>query len=357
MIERIKTIQERLSKENIDGFLVTCAENKRYLTNFSGSASWVVITQDRCLIMVDGRYTQQAADECPAEVEKVHISDFLDGFPKELPSVLHQLKIKRLGVEAHKMTLLEARRIEENSGAVILVSTTGWLEALRIKKAESEVTLLRKAITLAEKACAEAIEHIKPGVDEATIAYQIVDHLGRHGCKEAFDSIVASGERSAMPHGKPTTRKIQKGDVVIIDMGALFQGYHSDVTRTVCVGEVSEEKKKVFEVLQKAQEAAYKTIRPGSAAKEADLAARKVIAEAGYGDYFSHGLGHGIGLEIHEAPTLRRTSDQVLEAGMVVTVEPGVYIPGKFGMRLEDDVLVTETGCEVLTTLPQKLKV
>lgn len=354
---RIKKIQERLSRENVDAFLVTGWQNKRYLTDFSGSVSWVVVTSDRCLILVDGRYTEQAAQECPTEVERVHISDYVDGFPKELPGTLHQLKVKRLGIEAHHLTLLEARRIGENSGAVTLVSTTGWLEALRIKKSEDEVLLIKESIALAEKACEEALHSIKPGVEEQDVARRIITCLCQHSCKEAFDSIVTSGERSAMPHGHPTTRKIQKGDVVVIDTGALFHGYHSDLTRTVCAGEPSEEEKKIFDLLQKAQEAAYKAIRPGITGKDADAAARKVIQEAGYGNYFSHGLGHGVGLEIHEAPSLRRTSDQVLEAGMVVTVEPGVYLPSRFGMRIEDMVLVTESGCEVLTGLARKLKI
>lgn len=353
--DRVKKVKERLLKENIDGFLVTRPENKRYLTNFSGSTSWVVISQERCLILIDGRYTEQAAEECPSFVERVHITDFLNGFPKELPGILHQMKIKRLGVEAHHMTLLEARRIEEDAGGVILVSTTGWIEGLRIKKSPDEVIALQEAVALAEQACQKAIESIRPGVEEIEVAHQIVNYLSERGLRESFDAIVASGERSAMPHGRPTRRKIGEGDVVVIDMGALYGGYHSDITRTVCLGKLTDEKKKVYELLQKAQEAAYKAIRPGVTGKEVDGAARKVIQEAGYGEYFSHGLGHGIGLEIHEAPTIRRTSDQVLEPGMVITVEPGVYIAGKFGMRLEDDILVTETGCQLLTKIPQKL--
>jgi len=354
--DRIGKIQERLKTENIDGFLVTCWENKRYLTNFSGSTGWVVVTPDRCIIMIDGRYTEQAAQECPSFVERIHISDFVAGFPKELPATLNQLKLKRLGIEAHKMTLLEARSIEENSGSVTLVSTTGWIEALRIKKSPEEVRLLREAILMGEKACEKGISKVEPDVPEVKIAHTIIDYLSQHGVKESFDTIVASGERSAMPHGRPTERKMKKGDVVVIDMGALVSGYHSDITRTVCIGEPTDEQKKVYELLQKAQEAAYKVIKPGITGKEADAAARKAIQEAGYGDYFSHGLGHGIGLEIHEAPPLRKTGDQVLEEGMVVTVEPGIYMAGKFGMRLEDDVLVTADGCEILTKIPQKLK-
>jgi len=355
--QRLKAIQERLSKENIDGLLITCPENKRYLTGFSGSTSWVIVTPERCLILVDGRYTEQAGQECPATVERIHITDYQDGLPKELSSTLNQLKFKRLGIEAHKMTLLEARKIEENTGSLILVSTTGWLESLRIKKSPEEIQLLRESIALAEKACQKAIESIEPEVQESQVAHRIVDYLSKHGCKEAFESIVASGERSAMPHGRPTDRRIQKGDAVVIDMGAVVQGYHSDITRTVCLGEPNDEKKKVYDTLQKAQEAAYKAVKPGAIGKEVDAAARKVIQEAGYAEFFTHGLGHGIGLEVHEGPSVRRASEQVLEPGMVITVEPGIYLPGKFGMRLEDDVLVTDNGYELLSTLPQKLKI
>lgn len=357
MQQRVKTIQERLSKENIDALLITCRENKRYLTGFSGSKSWVIVNPERCLILIDGRYTQQAAQECPQFVERVHISEFADGFPKELTTTLNQLKVKRMGVEARSMTLLEARRIEENTGSITLVYTTGWIEALRAKKSPQEIKLLQESISVAEKACVKAIGCLETGMEEIKVANHIIDYLNRNACKEAFDSIVASGERSAMPHGRPTERKIQKGEAVVIDMGALIRGYHSDLTRTVCLGEPDEEKKKVYDLLQKAQEAAYKIIHPGISGKEVDAAARKIIHEGGYGDCFTHNLGHGIGLEIHEAPTLGRTSDHLLEAGMVITVEPGVYIPGKFGMRLEDDVLVTESGCELLSKLPQKLKV
>jgi Xaa-Pro aminopeptidase len=354
---RIKKVQERLNKENLDGFLVTRFENKRYLTNFSGSTSWVIVTQSKCLILVDGRYTVQAEEESPSLIERVQISDYLDGFPKELPSVLHQLKIKRLGIEAHQMTLLESRRIEEEAGGIILVSTTGWIEGLRIKKTEDEIQKLKAAISTAEEAYQKGIEAVQSGVEEIMIAHEILSFLSRKGLKTAFDTIAASGERSAMPHGRPTNRKIQMGDIVVIDMGAVWEGYYSDITRTVCLGKPSDEAKNIFALLQKAQEAAYKAIRPGVIAKDVDWAARKVIQDAGFGDYFSHGLGHGIGLEVHEAPSIRKTGDQVLEAGMVITVEPGVYIPGKFGMRLEDDVLVTESGCQVLTSLPHILEI
>ncbi len=315
------------------------------------------MTQNKCLILVDGRYTVQAEEECSAFVERVQITDYLGGFPKELPSVLHQLKIKRLGIEAHHMTLLESRRIGEEAAGVILVSTTGLIEELRIIKMSDEVKKLQDAISMAEKACRKGIESLHPGIEEIEVAHQISTYLSERGLKTAFDTIAASGERSAMPHGQPTHRKIGEGDVIVIDMGAIWEGYHSDITHTVCLGNPSEEAQKIFSLLQKAQEAAYKAIRPGAVAKEVDGAARKIIQEAGYGDYFSHGLGHGIGLEVHESPTLRKTSDQILEAGMVVTVEPGVYIPGKFGMRLEDDVLVTESGCQILTTLPHILKI
>lgn len=353
--ERIKKIQEKLANENIDALLITSRENKRYLTNFSGTTSWVVITADRSMILVDGRYTLQAAQECPSLIEQTHITDFVDGFPKELPAALQKLKVKRLGVEAHQMTLLEARRIEENNAGTTLVYTTGWVEAFRIKKDPEEIDRLRQAIAAAQNACAQTIKKIQPGMKEIDVARSLIDGLSEQACKESFDTIVASGERSAMPHGLPTSRKIQKGDVIVIDMGAIYEGYHSDLTRTVCVGEPSEEQKKVFESLQKAQKAAYQLIRPGVSGKDVDAAARKVLQEDGYAEYFTHGLGHGIGLEIHEAPTLRKTGEHVLEAGMVVTVEPGVYIPGKFGMRLEDDVLVTEAGCDVLSSLPQQL--
>lgn len=354
--ERIKKIQEKIGNENIDVLLITCPENKRYLTNFSGSTSWVLVSADRCLILVDGRYTLQAAQECPSIVEQVHITDFVDGFPKELPPTLQKLKAKRLGVEAQHLSLLEARRIEENSEGVTLVYTTGWVESFRIKKSKEEIKAIMEAIDIAQKVCSEALASVKPGMTELDVAHHILEGLNRHGAKQAFEPIVASGERSSMPHGQPTTRKILKGDCIVVDMGAVFQGYHSDLTRTVCAGEPSEDQKKVFELLQKAQEAAYKIIKPGVTGKEADAAARKVLQEAGFGEYFTHGLGHGVGLEIHEAPALRKTSEQILEPGMVITVEPGVYIPDKFGMRLEDDVLVTENGCQVLSTLPQQLK-
>ena len=209
----------------------------------------------------------------------------------------------------------------------------------------------------AEEAYQKGFEAIQPGAEEVRVAHAILSFLSEKGLTVAFDTIVASGERSAMPHGRPTSRKIQRGDIIVIDMGAVWEGYYSDITRTVCLGKPSDEARNIFALLQKAQEAAYKAIRPGAIAKDVDWAARKVIQDAGFGDHFSHGLGHGIGLEVHEAPSLRKTGDQVLEAGMVVTVEPGVYTPGKFGMRLEDDVLVTESGCQVLTALPHILEI
>ncbi|MCY3562034.1 MAG: aminopeptidase P family protein [bacterium] len=343
----------------VDALVVTDLANGRWLTGFSGSAMVVVITADDLLVITDGRYSTQA----PAELEaagvegRVTIAD--RGSKQQEAATAAVEGLGRLALEADNVSWSRYRRFAgEWFPDAELVPSTGVIERLRRTKSPEEVARMAAAAAIADDALAEALPRLAEGPTEAEVAAEL-DHLMRRlgASGSAFETIVAAGENSALPHARPGPRRIEPGDLVVIDFGAIVDGYRSDMTRTVCVGEPRPPGGKVYEVVRQAQQAGVEAVADGVSCADVDEVCRDIISEAGWGDAFMHSTGHGVGLDIHEAPSLASRSSEVLAAGEVVTVEPGVYLAGSGGVRIEDTVVVTGDGCRRLTCAPKTLVV
>ncbi|GAB7386812.1 Xaa-Pro dipeptidase [Bacillaceae bacterium] len=352
MEQRLQRLRAALQAEKIDGLLVTNPFNRRYLSGFTGTAGVLLITRERALLLTDFRYLEQAAEQAPL----FELREQKGKIAETIADVLPELGIARLGVEANHLTYGEFAKLQEACASAQLVPLADTVEKLRMKKDETEMAMIRKAAAIADQAFSHILGFIKPGVRELEIALELEFYMRKLGAKSSsFDIIVASGKRSALPHGVASAKKIERGDLVTLDFGAYYEGYCSDLTRTVAVGEPAAELRKIYEIVLRAQQNGVNRIRKGLSGKEADALTREIIQAAGYGDRFGHATGHGIGLEIHEGPTLSVRSETRLEPGMVVTVEPGIYLPGVGGVRIEDDVLITEEGREVLTASAKEL--
>jgi Xaa-Pro aminopeptidase len=356
--------RERLARllpgEGLDAFLVTNPVNVTYLTGFSGESSYLLLGRQACQLVSDSRFTEQLAAECPGL--PLHIRPPAQTVGQAAAEVLGKLGHRAIGFESTHLTVAE---FETLSG---LLPAASWkplrdrIESLRAVKDPSEVAAIREAITIAERAFTVFQAFLRPEDSEKDLCDALETYVRRVGGKgTSFPSIVAVGDRAALPHAPPTDRRIGEADFVLVDWGASGPFYKSDLTRVLATRKnpafsvptgrqpVTAKLEAVYGVVLAAQAQAIRLIRPGVKGHDVDAAARGVIAAAGFGDYFGHGLGHGIGLQVHEAPSLRPNSDHVLQPGMVVTVEPGIYLPGQGGVRIEDDVLVTPDGCEVLT--------
>ena len=352
--------RERLARcldaEQIDAVLVSHPVNVTYLTGFTGDSSFLVLTRGQTILVSDGRYAEQIAEECPGLETYIRP-------PGQPPLAAAAQTIERLGsravgFESGHVTVAEFERLHDLLKAVDLKPGPDRVEKMRAVKDASELAQIREAIVMAEKAFAMFRSMLRPSDPEKELHDAMERYIRRAGGKcSAFPPIVAVGPRSALPHAPPTAHTVAEGVVVLVDWGASGPLYKCDLTRVLLARKDSPDLmariERVYQVVRTAQETAIRAIRPGVAAKDVDAAARTVIAEAGFGPFFSHGLGHGIGLVVHEAPSLKASSPDVLEPGMVVTVEPGIYLTGEFGIRLEDDVLVTPDGCEVLTHVPK----
>jgi Xaa-Pro aminopeptidase len=274
----------------------------------------------------------------------------------ELPKISKLNKKIRIGLEAEFVTLSLQEKLKDLLPQATFKSTEKLVESLSISKDADEIKKIKKAVKISEKAYNEILSLIKPGVKEKDIALELEYQMRSLGAEaSAFDIIVASGQRSSMPHGVASDKKLRKGDFITIDFGCFFKGYTSDITRTVVLGKANAKQKEVYDIVLKAQVAACKAVKPGLACSRLDGVARDIIMKAGYGDYFGHGLGHGIGLIVHDGPIMNARSVETLRANMVVTIEPGIYIPNWGGVRIEDDVVVTATGGQILSKLPKEL--
>jgi Xaa-Pro aminopeptidase len=348
-----------------DALLVSHPLNVTYLTGFTGEASWLVLGGNgRAVLVSDGRFTQQVAEECPGLEVVIRPADRT--LHQAVANTLTGLGFRRVAVEASHLTLADLETLRGLAPAVAWASQSGRVETLRRVKDADEIAAIRQAIAVAERAFAGFRALLRPADSEKTLADDLEAYLRRAGARcAAFPPIVAAGERSALPHAPPTARPLAGAGFVLVDWGAAAPLYHSDLTRMLQVGDVPPGRIRLaagrvettlaslYTVVREAQQAAIAAVRPGVAARAVDAAAREVIARAGLGDYFTHGLGHGLGLAVHEAPAVRANTDDVLEAGNVITIEPGVYLPGAGGVRIEDDILVTPDGHEVLTALPR----
>jgi Xaa-Pro aminopeptidase len=341
-----------LAEKRLDAILIAQPENRRYLSGFTGSTGWLLISQDKALIASDFRYYEQIGLECP-DFELVKITS---QFSEVLADMVKAVGANRLGFEAATVTVAQIQRWRQVTPGTRWFATFEMVEYLRAAKDEAEIKLLKEALALTDRALAHGLEHVRPGMRERELAWTLESYMRTHGAESvSFDTLVQAGPHSAMPHYSAGEGIIHEGEPLLIDMGAKVHGYCADLTRTVFVGNKPDKKfQEIYAVVLRAQEAAKKGIRAGMVGKDAHAIAQKVIDEAGYGAYFGHGLGHGVGLAIHEKPSAGRISEDILVPGSIVTVEPGIYIPGWGGVRIEDVVRVTEDGIEVLTGSPKE---
>jgi len=351
---RRNKLRKAVKKAEAEALLVTNFTNVTYLTGFTGDDSFLLVHNDGELIISDGRYTTQLEEECPGLDLSIRPPDVK--MIEAAVKVVKSAKIRRLGIEADSMTVGLRDKLAEELPKVELVPTSGLVERLRQVKDRGEIDRIREAVRVAEKAFAVVRATLRPEMTEKFVADELEHQLRLFGARSSgFPSIVAMGPRAALPHAVPGERPIGDSDLLLIDWGADKALYKSDLTRVLATGKISPKFERIYRVVYEAQTRAIAAIRPGAKAKDVDAVARGVIADAGFGRRFGHGLGHGLGLDVHEAPRLGVKSDAVLKAGMVVTVEPGIYLPGWGGVRIEDDVLVTRDGHEVLTTVGKQL--
>jgi Xaa-Pro aminopeptidase len=350
--QRIKKAFALLKKNGIDVMLVTEVNHVRYLSGFTGSNGIVVLAPPKAFFLTDFRYGVQSQKE----VKNCQIMVANRQLVTELPRLSVFSKGARVGIEGDFVSINMLSKLKELLPAVNFKPTTQLIESLSVVKDTDEIGKIKKAVRIADNAFDEILGDLKPGVKEKEIALELECKMRSMGAENAsFETIIASGQRSAMPHGRASEKKLRKGDLVTLDFGCMYQGYASDITRTVVLGKATEKQRKVYNIVLNAQKTACKAIKPGMACSRLDGVARDIIMKAGYGDYFGHGLGHGIGLVVHDKPVLSPQSNDVLEIGMVVTIEPGIYISNWGGVRIEDDVVVTANGGQILSRSPKEL--
>ncbi|MGY8769912.1 MAG: M24 family metallopeptidase [Pirellulales bacterium] len=350
---RRNKLRRLMKKDGVQALLVSNHLNVTYLTGFTGEDSYLLVTKDNEIVLSDSRFTTQLEYDCP-ELDVV-IRNSGDTLIKAMQKMVASTKSTELAVEADSMTWSLSRAIDDGLKKVTVTPSSGLVGQLREIKDKEEIKDLKFAVYLAEKAFSVIRASMHGAQTEKEIAANIeheIRRFGGTGC--SFDPIVAVGYRAALPHATPTDQKIEADDFVLIDWGAEGRGYMSDLTRVLVTGKPSAKLRKVYNTVLKAQMASIETIKEGATMAQVDFAARNIIAKAGYDKYFGHSIGHGLGSEVHENPFMSRTSDRPLKAGMVVTVEPGIYLPGWGGVRIEDDILVTKKGFEVLTNVPKE---
>lgn len=349
-------LTRKLKKLGCDAILVTNETNVTWLTGFTGDSSYLLLSKDVCLIVSDNRYKIQLGTECPGV--DVYIRPVDEEMNDAVAKQVKKAKFAKLGFESGSMTFASWQKLAEASKALELVSTDSEVEALRQIKDAGEIAEIRAAVDQAQRGFALMKASIKGDQTELQVAHDLEHAMRRFGgLQAAFDPIVAVGPNAALPHAHPGDLKISDDDILLVDWGSLSRGgYRSDLTRVLVTGRLTSKLEKVYRLVLKAQLAAIDAIQPGAKCKDVDAIARKVITDGGYGKYFQHGLGHGIGLDIHEWPRFSPISEEELKPGMVMTVEPGIYLPGWGGVRIEDDVLVTRNGHEVLSSAPKQLE-
>jgi Xaa-Pro aminopeptidase len=352
--KRLLAYRNQLESMQLDGFLVTREVNIRYLSGFTGDSSWLLVTPDHCFLLTDSRYTQQAGQETFG-CDIVETKKSLD---KSVIELALNHKVRALGFESSHMTVEGFYRLtQEADKRLELIAEADPCNLVRRRKDDEEIKWLRSAAQLGDEALGRIQAMIKPGITEKQLANELAYAMADLGSERlSFETIVASGLRGALPHGVPTNKNLSAGDMVTIDFGCVFGGYHSDMTRTFILGQPDKLQSQRYQLVLEAQMKAIEAIKPGKNTREIDQAARDLIKQAGYGDYFGHGLGHSVGLEIHEDPRFSPLSEAVvLEPGMVLTVEPGIYLPQWGGLRIEDMVVITENGYDILTKFPKAL--
>lgn len=360
---RLETFRNMLLEKQFDTFMILIEENRRYLSGFTGedtqfdeSAGALFVCSHNLILATDSRFELQAEKEAPL----YDLYCYKDGLAKALPEILDSLKTKRLGFESMRLSHFQYNDICEELKAgkiqIELLGVENFVEDLRLKKEEAEIKAIKKSLSIAESAFQSFLTTVSPGMTEKEAAWAMEKEIREAGADAlSFSTIAASGPNSALPHAIPENRRFKKGEPILFDWGAKLDGYCSDISRTFVIGQTDETYRNVFTTVKDAQQFAIEAIRPGISGKKVDEVARNHIESRGYKDKFGHGLGHGVGLAVHELPRLSPFKDHVLETGMVVTVEPGVYLPGWGGIRIENMVVVREEGAEVLNDIDTEI--
>jgi Xaa-Pro aminopeptidase len=350
--ERVAKLRQVLREEKLDALIVSSLHHIRYLTSFSGSNALCIVSRHEATFLTDVRYAEQSSDEVKGFKRAATAFGLYEGIGKQ-----HLLRgYRRVGFESHYVSYAQYRTLKRLHLSISFVPTTNIVERLTLVKQPEEITAIKKAVAISDKVFGEILPSIRSGVRELEIAGEISRLHKRFGAeRDAFETIVASGARGSLPHARASSKRIKNGEMVTLDFGCTVQGYNSDITRTIAVGRASRRAKEIYQIVLDAQCGAIDEARGGMPVKDLDAVARNSIRRAGYGKYFIHSLGHGLGLQLHEHPRVSALSKETLMAGSVITIEPGVYVPGFGGVRIEDDVLLTETGCRVLNSAPKEL--
>jgi Xaa-Pro aminopeptidase len=351
--ERVNRIKRVLREDHLDGILITSLENVHYLSGFTGSDAALVMTETKGYFLADSRYTTQAKEEVSG-FELIEYKKKVEG----LSDLMNGLELRGIGFESQNVTYGAHKELAEELSGGELIPLNERVKNVRAVKDDEEIDRIKKPIDIASRSLRENIWRIKPGTRESEIALELEFSMRRNGADAiSFDTIVASGDRSALPHGKSSAKRINEGDFVIIDFGVRYRGYYSDETCTFFCGKPNRRQKEVYQIVKDAHDRTIASVRPGRKAMELDAIARGWIEGAGYGSYFGHMTGHGVGLAVHENPIIGPESKDVIEEGMIFTIEPGIYIPGWGGVRIEDMVLVTKDGCEILTNVSKEMEI
>ena len=351
---RVERLRSSLQEQGLDGLFVTDINNVRYLSGFTGSNGSLLVTPEKSWFFTDGRYKTQSAEQ----VQNAEIEIYSQGakYAEAIQRALGSASVGKIGFESAKVTVSQLDDMKGYFEGHELVPTKGSVEALRRVKEPEEIDLIKTAAEMADAGFAYIVDRIEVGKTEKELALDLEMFMRTHGAEGvSFELIVAASERSALPHAHPTDQIVEKGRYLLFDLGCVYQGYCSDLTRTVVVGPCDDRHREIYELVARAEMAGLDAIHVGATGGDVDKAARDVIAGAGYGDSFSHSLGHGVGIEVHEEPVLRPEGTDVLAAGNVVTVEPGAYFAGWGGVRVEDLVVVTSSGAEVLSASTKEL--
>ncbi|MEX0750910.1 MAG: Xaa-Pro peptidase family protein [Dehalococcoidia bacterium] len=356
MKTRVERLRGALTRHELDAALISNGQNRRYLSGFTGSAGYLLIAADDAVIATDFRYYEQSAQQSP----DFRLHKTIGGFDGWVPPLLEGLGGKKIAFEAGDMTVATHQAFKKALGSLPegdrpqLAPTPNLVESLRIFKAPEEVVALQRAVDLGDAAFTDVAQRVEPGWTEKQVAWEIEKYIREHGGDAlSFDTIVAGGPWGAMPHAYPRDRKLEAGEGVVIDMGCDVDGYMSDLTRTIFLGKPDDQFKKIYDIVLTAQLTAEEMVKPGMTGEECHMIAHNVIEAAGYGETFGHGLGHGIGLQVHEAPRVARTSNDELKDNMVFTIEPGIYVTGWGGVRIEDMVVLENGKARVMSRAPK----
>ena len=352
MKNRIKKVKDIINEAEFDSLLIDSDVNRFYLTNFTGSAGRVLFTPENEYFITDFRYTEQAANQ----TDGFKIVELNKDVVESINDILQRDGTEKLGFEAKTVNYYQYGKYDEKFKDIELISTEDLIKDVRMIKEENEIEMIKKAIEISDKAYEHILDFIEVGMTEKEVALELeIFQKKLGGSKNAFDFIVASGKRSSMPHGVASDKVINENELITLDFGTFYKGYCSDMTRTFVLGKANKKQKEIYNKVLEAQLAVIDKIKAGMSGVEADKIARDIIEDAGYGDNFGHGLGHGIGVEVHEGPNVSYKSEDDLKENSIVTDEPGIYIKDWGGVRIEDDLLITKDGCEVLNSSPKEL--